>query len=61
MTRGSLTCLGSPLFLKNRFGVGYNLTMVKKDKEPNSKVGDYLKSSLGDINKLSEISSEITY
>lgn len=61
MTRGSLTCLGSPLFLKNRFGVGYNLTMVKKSKEPNSKVGEYLKSSLGDVNKLSEISSEITY
>lgn len=35
MTDGQLICLGSSLFLKNRFGVGYNLTMVKKDKHPN--------------------------
>ena len=33
MTGGKLICLGSSLFLKNRFGVGYNLTMVKKSKE----------------------------
>lgn len=32
MTEGRLICLGSSLFLKNRFGVGYNLTMVKKEK-----------------------------
>lgn len=42
MTGGQLICLGSSLFLKNRFGVGYNLTMVKKYKEPNTKIGRYL-------------------
>jgi ATP-binding cassette subfamily A (ABC1) protein 3 len=42
MTAGQLICLGSPLFLKNRFGVGYNLTMVKKSKDINTKVGLYL-------------------
>jgi ATP-binding cassette subfamily A (ABC1) protein 3 len=42
MTDGQLICLGSSLFLKNRFGVGYNLTMVKKSKEPNLKIGTYL-------------------
>ena len=26
MTGGKLTCIGSSLFLKNRYGVGYNLT-----------------------------------
>ena len=41
MSAGQLICLGSSLFLKNRFGVGYNLTMVKNDKEPNTKVGHY--------------------
>ena len=41
MSAGQLICLGSSLFLKNRFGVGYNLTMVKKNKEPNTKVGAY--------------------
>jgi ATP-binding cassette subfamily A (ABC1) protein 3 len=29
MVNGEIICLGSSLFLKNRFGVGYNLTMVK--------------------------------
>ena len=29
MSQGKLYCLGSPLFLKKRFGVGYNLSIVK--------------------------------
>lgn len=29
MSHGELKCYGSSLFLKSRFGVGYNLTMVK--------------------------------
>jgi ATP-binding cassette subfamily A (ABC1) protein 3 len=61
MTDGQLICLGSSLFLKNRFGVGYNLTMVKKSKEPNLKIGQYLVEKLGEARKLSEVSSEITY
>lgn len=32
MAEGKVICLGSSLFLKNRFGVGYNLNMVKKNK-----------------------------
>ena len=30
MNEGELVCLGSPLFLKNRFGTGYTLTVVKR-------------------------------
>ena len=30
MSQGKLFCLGSPLYLKKRFGVGYNLSIVKK-------------------------------
>jgi len=30
MADGSLRCCGSSLFLKNKYGVGYNLTLVKK-------------------------------
>jgi ATP-binding cassette, subfamily A (ABC1), member 3 len=41
--------------------VGYNLTMVKKTKEPNTKVGLYFEQHLGHVKKLHEISSEITY
>ena len=61
MTGGKVICLGSSLFLKNRFGVGYNLTMVKKDKQPNTQVGKYLEQHIGEVKMLSEVSSEITY
>ena len=61
MTDGQLICLGNSLFLKNRFGVGYNLTMVKKSKDPNTKIGTYLQERLGEVKKLSEVSSEITF
>ena len=30
MGDGKLKCLGSSVYLKNKFGVGYNLTIVKK-------------------------------
>ena len=33
MCKGTLQCLGSSLFLKNRFGVGYKLTFVKKRRK----------------------------
>jgi ATP-binding cassette subfamily A (ABC1) protein 3 len=42
MAQGSLMCLGSSLFLKNRFGAGYKLTMVKESKQPNELIGNYL-------------------
>lgn len=42
MSKGEMRCLGSGLFLKNRFGAGYRLTMVKKRKRTNQKVGPYL-------------------
>lgn len=32
MVQGQLKCIGSPLFLKNRFGIGYRITFVKKSK-----------------------------
>ena len=31
MGEGKLICCGSSVFLKNKFGVGYNLTMVKEN------------------------------
>jgi ABC-type multidrug transport system ATPase subunit len=30
MAKGKLACLGSSLFLKNRFGTGYKITFVKE-------------------------------
>ena len=54
-------CLGSSLFLKNRFGSGYKLTMVKKSKSTNQAIGAYLADNLDGVIKLSEVSSEITF
>ena len=55
-------CLGSSLFLKKRYGVGYNLTMVKKAKENNVKIEKYLQANLGpEVKFMSEVSSEITF
>ena len=36
MSQGSLNCCGSPLFLKNKFGSGYNLILTRKRTNPNS-------------------------
>lgn len=34
MAEGDVQCTGSSLFLKNRYGVGYNLVIAKKSREP---------------------------
>lgn len=36
MGSGKLLCCGSSLFLKNRFGIGYNITFVKKNSDIDS-------------------------
>jgi ATP-binding cassette subfamily A (ABC1) protein 3 len=62
MARGELMCLGSSLFLKNRFGAGYKITMVKTSKAANLAIGPYLEQRLGgEVKKISEVSSEIAY
>lgn len=61
MAQGQLMCLGTSLFLKNRFGAGYKLTMVKANKQPNLMIENYLKQHLGQIELLSEVSSEIVF
>jgi ABC-type multidrug transport system ATPase subunit len=33
MAHGQVQCCGSSLFLKNRFGVGYNLVIAKNNRE----------------------------
>lgn len=62
MAKGELMCLGTSLFLKNRFGAGYKLTMVKSNKIKNTMVEPYLKRILGEnVQLLHEVSSEITF
>ena len=38
MAGGKVTALGSSIFLKSKFGVGYNLTVVKSSTEPNTEI-----------------------
>ena len=61
MAKGGIQCLGSSPFLKNRYGAGYKLTMVKQDREPNQKIQPYLETRFGAVEKLSEVSQEITF
>lgn len=64
MNEGELVCLGSPLFLKNRFGTGYTLTVVKSGgvTSGSTRIEAYLKENLGEeVTKTAEISSEVTF
>lgn len=46
MAEGNVQCCGSSLFLKNRFGVGYNLVLAKlagsSDDNSSEKVTQYI-------------------
>jgi len=42
MKSGKITALGSSMFLKSTFGVGYNMILVKKNTEPNTMVLPYI-------------------
>lgn len=61
MTSGQISCLGTSMFLKKKFGVGYNMTMIKASPSENKLVLPYFQFKLGaDVKKLSEINTEIT-
>jgi len=61
MTQGKMTCLGSSMFLKSRFGFGYVMKVVKSNPLPNNKIMTYLNDKLGpDVEKVSEIQGEMT-
>ena len=61
MADGKLKCCGGSLFLKNIFGVGYKLTIVKNDSVPNEALDDFVMKSIENSVKLSDISQEVIY
>ena len=61
MAKGQLMCLGSSLFLKNRFGAGYRLTLVKKEKEVGKGLEAFLHVYFTGVKKHSETRKEIHY
>lgn len=61
MAEGKLKCCGSSLFLKNRYGVGYNLVIAKKSRDPAPKIDDFIFNRIDGVKKLQEVSSEMTF
>lgn len=60
MAGGKLVALGSNVYLKNKFGVGYNIAFVKKSNDVSSQkiiqcVSKYVNNSI----VLSDVSSEV--
>ena len=46
MAEGRVVCTGSSLFLKKKYGVGYNLVISKKSKLPSPQIDDFVNSYL---------------
>lgn len=62
MGEGRLMCSGSSVFLKNQFGIGYNLTLVKQTTLVESKpIIDLVKSNIAEATVLSDVSAEISF
>ena len=61
MCKGTLQCIGSSLFLKNRFGVGYKITFVKKRKRSHPGLEKFLQSYFNGVKKANEVHEEISY
>lgn len=47
MAKGKMTCLGSSIFLKNKFGTGYNLNIVKTTSDQNKDLIVNMQEELG--------------
>jgi ATP-binding cassette subfamily A (ABC1) protein 3 len=61
MVHGKVKCLGSSMFLKDKIGVGYNLTIIKSNSDTNTKVLPFVTNVLGpEVAQVSEISTEMT-
>ncbi|KAK3284750.1 hypothetical protein CYMTET_7616 [Cymbomonas tetramitiformis] len=62
MSEGTLTCSGSSVFLKNRFGLGYNLTLVKVSPETlEAPVTDVIRRHVQQAEMASNVGTELAY
>jgi ATP-binding cassette subfamily A (ABC1) protein 3 len=62
MGEGKLICCGSSVYLKNQFGVGYNLTMVKANTNVDSApIIQMVERSITDSKVISNVSAEVTF
>ncbi|CAM9302607.1 unnamed protein product [Discosporangium mesarthrocarpum] len=59
---GRLRCVGSPLFLKSRFGLGYNLTLVKATEGFDAAaLANLVQTHVPSADQLSAAGGEVTY
>lgn len=61
MADGQLRASGSSLFLKNRFGIGYHLTLVQNEKVDMGAIDHLIKSQIPKASFESRVGSEIDY
>lgn len=61
MGKGQLLCIGSSLFLKNRFGLGYKITFVKKKKKAHPELSQFLCTYFKGVQKANEVAGEVSY
>ena len=62
MSNGKLQCMGSSLFLKRKFGVGYTLTFVKKHAADNiSDIGTIIQKHVSEVEPLSSVGTEQSF
>ena len=64
MSAGKLSCLGSSLFLKTRFGLGYTLTVVQADGadgEAKQTVSQLVARHVASAQLLAEAGGELRY
>jgi len=61
MAKGTLRCCGSSLFLKNHFGVGYNMTIEKSGECDSAKLKEFIKARIPEAHLLSDVGSEVVF
>ena len=61
MNKGQLRCLGSSLFLKNKFGVGYNFTCIKLEHADSNAITAFVNETFDNAKLLSNVSAEISF
>ncbi|CAH1795729.1 unnamed protein product [Owenia fusiformis] len=61
ISKGKLRCCGSSMYLKNKFGIGYHLTMVVDGKHNTSAVTDLVHRHISSANLGHEHANELAY
>lgn len=61
MHHGKLRCCGTSLFLKNIFGVGYNIVMSRKQGQGTQELHEVLRRHVPTAEVLSDVGTELAY